>query len=100
MAVSEEVLRLVRTVERLPREDQDKILRIVDLLSLVPVSVQDRTQRMLRELLARAPASKSECVAGVDDVIEYLEHNVSLSAEHRGLFCSLQFGRGEKVRLS
>lgn len=101
MAVSEDVLRLVRTVERLPQEDQDKILRIVDLLSLVPVSVQDRTQQMLRELLARTPASKSECVAGVDDVIEYLEHNVAISAEQRGLLSQLDGGiRGVKARLS
>lgn len=85
MAVSEDVLRLVRTVERLPREDQDKILRIVDLLSLVPISVQDRTQQMLRELLAEEPASKHECVAGIDEVIQYLERNVSISTEFRSL---------------
>jgi hypothetical protein len=85
MAVSEDVLRLVRTVERLPRDDQDKILRIVDLLSLVPLRVQDKTQQMLRELLARDPASKNECVAGIDDVIRYLERNVAMSAEFRGL---------------
>jgi len=85
MAVSEDVLRLVRTVERLPREDQEKILRIVGLLSLVPIRVQDRTQQMLRELLARDPSSKDECVAGVDDVIRYLERNVAMSVEYRGL---------------
>jgi hypothetical protein len=84
MATSEDVLRLVQTVERLPLEDQDKILRIVDLLSLVPVAIQDRTQRMLRDLLESDPASKSECVAGVDDVIDYLEYNVELAAEYRG----------------
>jgi hypothetical protein len=77
MPVSEDVLRLVRTVERLPVEDQDKILRMVDLLTLVPVSVQDRTQRMLRELLERQPDTKRECVAGVDDVLAYLERNVA-----------------------
>jgi hypothetical protein len=84
MATSEDVLRLVQTVERLPLEDQDKILRIVDLLSLVPVAIQNRTQRMLRDLLESDPASKSECVAGVDDVIDYLEYNVELAAEYRG----------------
>jgi len=88
MAVSEDVLRLVRTVERLPREDQEKILRIVDLLSLVPLPVQDKTQQMLRELLERDPASKNECVAGVDDVIRYLERNVAISTEFRGLLSS------------
>ncbi|HUL82449.1 MAG TPA: hypothetical protein VL131_09905 [Gammaproteobacteria bacterium] len=90
MAVSEDVLRLVRTVERLPREDQEKILRIVDLLSLVPIRVQDKTQQMLRELLARDPASKNECVAGVDDVIRYLESNVSMSVEFRGMTSSFE----------
>ena len=90
MAVSEDVLRLVRTVERLPREDQEKILRIVDLLSLVPIPVQNRTQRMLRDLLARDPASKNECVAGVDDVIRYLERNVAMSSDFRGLLTSFE----------
>jgi hypothetical protein len=95
MAVSEDVLRLVRTVERLPHEDQDKILRIVDLLSLVPIAVQDRTQRMLRELLSRPPESKHECVAGVDDVIDYLERNVSLTAEYRGFLAPFDYSVGK-----
>ena len=77
MSVSEDVLRLVRTVERLPSEDQDKILRMVDLLTLVPLQVQNRTQRMLREILERRPDTKSECVAGVDDVLAYLESNAT-----------------------
>ena len=76
MPLSDDVRRLVRTVERLPVEDQDKILRMVDLLTLVPVPVQHRTQRMLRELLEREPDTKRECVAGVDDVLAYLERNV------------------------
>jgi hypothetical protein len=86
MATSEDVMKLVQTVERLPTEDQEKIFRIVDLLSLVPIPVQDRTQRMLRELLERVPASKAECVAGMDDVIEYLECNVALAADYQGTF--------------
>jgi hypothetical protein len=86
MPVSEDVLRLVRTVERLPSEDQDKILRMVDLLTLVPLPVQDRTQRMLRELLERKPDTKSECVAGVDDVLAYLERNATAAARvHPGV---------------
>ena len=83
MAVSEDVLRLVRTVERLPSEDQDKILRMVDLLTLVPVHVQYRTQRMLRELLERQPDTKSECVVGVDDVLAYLESNAAEAGRGR-----------------
>jgi hypothetical protein len=100
MAVSEDVLRLVRTVERLPREDQDKILRIVDLLSLVPIAVQDRTQSMLRELLSRRPESKHECVAGVDDVIDYLERNVSLASQYRGYLSPFDYPSEDKTRPS
>ncbi len=81
MPVSEDVLRLVRTVERLPSEDQDKILRMVDLLTLVPVPVQNTNQRMLRELLERQPDTKRECVAGVDDVLAYLERNAAAASQ-------------------
>jgi hypothetical protein len=91
MSVSEDVWHLVRTVERLPREDQDKILRMVDLLTLVPVSVQNRTQRMLRELLERKPDTKSECVAGVDDVLAYLERNAASAAKTRGVVTHVDF---------
>lgn len=82
MDMSEDVLKLVRTVSDLPREDQSRILRIVDLLSLAPFQVQKRTQRMLRDLLDAEPESKLECVAGVDEVIEYLEQAV-LDSEDR-----------------
>ena len=73
---SEEVLKLVRTVGRLPREDQARILKMVDLLSMASRPVQNRTQRMLSELLEGHPTSKSACIAGVDEVIAYLEQAV------------------------
>lgn len=85
---SEDVFHLVQTVERLPREEQDKILHIVDLLSLVPVPVQARTQQMLRDLLENEPASRTECSAAVDALIDYLERNVVMPAEHRGAFAA------------
>lgn len=100
MPVSEDVLRLVRTVERLPSEDQDKILRMVDLLTLVPLTVQERTQRMLRELLERHPDTRSECVAGVDDVLAYLEHNAASGRMRRSVVTRLDFAALGKVRPS
>jgi hypothetical protein len=84
MDMTEEVLKLVQVVGDLPREDQRRILRIVDLLSLAPSAVQQRTHRMLRELLDGHPESKRECVAGVDEVIEYLEHAVLESDDYNG----------------
>ncbi len=99
MPVSDDVLRLVRTVERLPSEDQDKILRMVDLLTLVPIAVQHRTQRMLRDLLERQPDTKRECVAGVDDVLAYLESNAA-SARARNVVAQLDFSAVGKLRPS
>ncbi len=100
MATSEDVLRLVQTVERLPLEDQAKFFRIVDLLSLVPTAVQDRTQRMLRELLESDPESRSECVAGVDDVIDYLEYNVERAGEYRGMLNQIDYPLASRQRQS
>ena len=99
MSLSEDVLRLVRTVEALPAEDQDKILRMVDLLTLVPLPVQHRTQRMLRELLERQPNTKRECVAGVDDVLAYLERNAAGGLRGDSVM-HVDFGAVRSVRLS
>jgi len=98
MPLSEDVMRLVRTVESLPSEDQDKILRMVDLLTLVPLPVQYRTQRMLRELLERQPDTKSECVAGVDHVLDYLEQN-ACGSYHADAVMHVDFG-ARRVRTS
>jgi hypothetical protein len=100
MPVSDDVLRLVRTVERLPSEDQDKILRMVDLLTLVPLTVQNRTQRMLRELLEQQPNTKRECVARVDDVLAYLERNAASGAQQRDSVTRFDFAASDRVRPS
>jgi hypothetical protein len=100
MPVSDDVLRLVRTVERLPSEDQDKILRMVDLLTLVPLTVQHRTQRMLRELLEQQPNTKSECVARVDDVLAYLERSAANGSGQRDSVARLDFAAVQRVRPS
>ena len=100
MPLSEDVLRLVRTVERLPSEDQDKILRMVDLLTLVPLTVQHRTQRMLRELLEQQPNTKRECVARVDDVLAYLESNASSAPQQRDSVSRLDFAAVARGRPS
>lgn len=100
MPVSDDVLRLVRKVERLPSEDQDKILRMVDLLTLVPVTVQNRTQRMLRELLEEQPSTRRECVARVDDVLAYLERNATSAAHRRDTVARIDFSALQRVRPS
>lgn len=71
--LSDDVVRLVETVERLSHEDQDRILRLVSLLTGAPMNVRDRTRTMLRSLLAREPRSSIECIAAIDEVLEYLE---------------------------
>ena len=91
VSVSEEVLALVHTVERLAAEDQERILTIVNLLTLVPSAAQQETQRMLKKLIDRNPRSMFDCVNGVDEVIEYLEDCILATSEtvtgQDGFFC-------------
>lgn len=82
MDTTDEILKLVRTVAGLPRDDQNRLLRLVDLLCLAPFSVQQRSHERLRELIAANPQSKPECVDGIDELIEYLERSVT-GAEDR-----------------
>ncbi len=71
---------------------------MVDLLTLVPLPVQHRTQRMLRELLERQPDTKSECVAGVDDVLAYLERNATMAGQARNRVYPIDFAAIDKIR--
>lgn len=80
----DDIMRLVQTVERLATKDQERILRIVSLLALVPPSVQRTTHRMLKDLLAASPGTMHECVTGVDEVIEYLEDNLLADGDRFG----------------
>lgn len=76
MTPSQAVMNLVRTVGRLPAEDQDRILRVVSLLTIAPGSVQKHSKHMLHELLSTEPTSRLDCVAELDDIIGYLEANL------------------------
>jgi hypothetical protein len=54
---------------------------------------------MLRELLERQPDTKRECVAGVDDVLAYLERNAT--GRHRSdAVMHVDFGALRSVRTS
>jgi hypothetical protein len=53
---------------------------------------------MLRELLERQPDTKSECVAGVDDVLDYLERNAG-GSYHGDAVMHVDFG-ARRVRTS
>jgi hypothetical protein len=73
----------VGTVQRLPREDQQRILRLVELLSRSSAGTQRRTQQLLRELVASDPDSHSSCIARVDELIEDLERSVAPRGQAR-----------------
>lgn len=73
-STSTEAARIVDSVKQLSAADQDRILRIVSLLARVPPAVQHRTHGMLGRLLAANPDSLADCVAAVDEIIEYLEN--------------------------
>jgi hypothetical protein len=54
---------------------------------------------MLRELLERQPDTKRECVAGVDDVLAYLESNAT-GPQFRDPVVRVEFGAMHKLRPS
>ncbi|MFO7286259.1 MAG: hypothetical protein LOD94_08390 [Gammaproteobacteria bacterium] len=76
MDTTDEIVKLVRTVAGLPRDDQNRILRLVDLLSLAPFHVQQQSLALVRSLIDANPRTKSECAAGIDELIAYLERTV------------------------
>lgn len=76
MSKSDEVRRLIGSVGRLPREDQHRILKLVELLARAPSNMQRRAQMLLRELVDSDPESRSECIVVVDALIEHLERSV------------------------
>lgn len=91
---SSEIVRLVETVEQLADADQDRILKIVSLLTCVPASVQRNTQRMLKNLLDADPGSILECLEGVDEVIDYLEREAIANGRAAALFDALEYVSG------
>jgi hypothetical protein len=82
---SDDIGRLVGTVQRLPREDQQRILRLVELLSRAPAGAQRKTQQRLRELVGSDPDSHSLCIARVDELIEDLERSVATRGSTRNV---------------
>lgn len=77
MDMSDEILKLVRTVAGLPSDDQNRILRLVDLMSLAPLSVQQESHHRLRALIDATPSTKRECAAGIDELIAHLENTIA-----------------------
>lgn len=73
---SDEIVKLVRNVAELPRDDQNRLLRLVDLMSLAPLSLQQESRELLRALIDTDPKTKRECAAGIDELIEHLERAV------------------------
>ncbi len=73
MSGSDDIATLIGTVSRLPRDEQYRILRLVQLMTRAPGDTQSSTQQKLRELLASAPASHAQCIARIDQLIAELE---------------------------
>lgn len=91
---STEIVRLLESVEQLAEADQDRILKIVSLLTRVPPSVQLDTQRMLRNLLDAHPSSIVDCHEGVDELIQHLENEALAHSGPGALFKRFEHVRG------
>jgi hypothetical protein len=70
---SDEVLQLVETVERLGITDQERMLRLVRLLAIMPRWTQGTTQTRLKRLVDSNPSVIGD---DVDEFIEYLEDSI------------------------
>jgi hypothetical protein len=92
MDTSDVILTLVRTVAGLPRADQNRILRLVDLLSLAPLSLQQESHRLLRALIDANPQSKLECAASLDELIDHLERAVAGTEDRSPSWSGLHHG--------
>jgi len=82
MDTTDAILKLVRTFMGLPRDDQNRLLRLIDMLSMAPLAAQQRGHELLRELIDSNPQSKLECVDGIEELIEYLERSVANADDH------------------
>ena len=64
-------------MERLGVDDQRRLVRLVDLLAVVPKEVQRHTQLRLRALADQKPETRVECIVEVDGIILYLERSLA-----------------------
>ena len=67
---------LVLVVDRLSTQDQARIIRLITLLGIAPAWLRDRTQRMLRDLIARQPQMQTDCLAHIDAIITRAEREL------------------------
>ena len=64
---------LMVAVERLSMQDQTRIVHLIGLLRLAPDAQRERIQQNLRELIAKDPQTRAECVADIDRLISSVE---------------------------
>jgi hypothetical protein len=73
---SDDSANLMIAVDRLSTQDQARIIRLITLLGIAPAWLRDRTQRMLRDLIARQPQMQIDCLAHIDAIITRAEREL------------------------
>jgi hypothetical protein len=76
--VSEETADLLVIVERLSTQDQRRIVRLIHLLAQAPDALRQQAQRMLRDLIAREPETRADCLGEIDRIIARVEYTLEL----------------------
>ena len=73
LIISEVTADLLVTVERLSTQDQRRIVRLIHLLAEAPDALREHAQRTLRELIAREPETRADCLGEIDLIIARVE---------------------------
>lgn len=76
MGKAANVVGLLESVERLPEQDQDLLLKLVRLLTAAPEHAQTHAIRMLGEVIAIEPETRFECMADLQDIVVFLESSL------------------------
>lgn len=73
IGITQEALGIAHSVGKLRPEDQQRVLRLVDLMLVAPAEARVRAQTMIRDTLTEGSDAHERCVAKVDATIRYLE---------------------------
>ena len=76
MGSTTNVVTLLESVERLPEQDQDLLLKLVRLLIAAPEAAQKHAIRMLGDVIAMQPETRFECVSDLREIVEFLDARV------------------------
>ena len=75
---SDEAADLFLAVERLSTQDQRRIVSLIGLLAQASDELREHAQGMLRQLIAREPETRDDCLSHIDEIIARVERQLEI----------------------